>query len=67
MQGLADQGKEFGFYSKDNATSSKGLKQGISVIQVTFFLKNHSCFDVGTVSGKGQELEGGDRCGVVKV
>lgn len=39
MQGLAGHGKEFGFCSKDNVKSSKGLEQGISVIQVIFFLK----------------------------
>lgn len=62
MQGPAGHGKEFGFCSKDNVKSSKGLEQGISVIQVIiFFFLNHSCFDVENVSAKEQDLEGGDR------
>lgn len=62
MLGLAGHSKEFGFCSKYNAKSSKGLKRGISMIQ-DIFLKDHSCFDMENISGKGQELEGEDQLG----
>lgn len=56
MQGLADHGKEFEFYSKYNAKFSKALKQTINIVHV-ISLKDHPGSEEEKLSGKGRELE----------